>query len=33
MDKMQEFWACQWVLTNIGETHKTQDTLKAIVIE
>ena len=24
MDSMQEFWACQWLLTNIGETHKTQ---------
>jgi hypothetical protein len=32
MDSMQEFWACQWLLTNIGETHKTQDILKAIEI-
>ena len=32
MDSMQEFWACQWLLTNIGETHKTQEILKAIEI-
>ena len=32
MDSMQEFWACQWLLTNIGETYKTQEILKAIEI-
>jgi hypothetical protein len=32
MDSMQEFWACQWLLNNIGETHKTQEILKAIEI-
>ena len=32
MDSMQEFWACQWLLTNIGETHKTQEILEAIEI-
>ena len=32
MDSMQEFWACQWLLTNIGETHKAQEILKAIEI-
>ena len=32
MDSMQEFWACQWLLTNIGETCKTQEILKAIEI-
>ena len=32
MDSMQEFWACQWLLTNIGETNKTQEILKAIEI-
>ena len=32
MDSMQEFWACQWLLTNIGKTHKTQEILKAIEI-
>ena len=32
MDSMQEFWACQWLLTNIGETHKTQEIPKAIEI-
>ena len=29
MDSMQEFWACQWLITKIGETHKTQEILKA----
>jgi hypothetical protein len=29
---MQEFWACQWLLTNIGETYKPQEILKAIEI-
>ena len=32
MDSMQEFWACQWLLNNIGETYKTQEILKAIEI-
>ena len=32
MDSMQEFWACQWLLANIGETYKTQEILKAIEI-
>ena len=32
MDSMQEFWACQWLLNNIGETHKTQEILKALEI-
>ena len=32
MDSMQEFWACKWLLSYIGETHKTQDILKAIEI-
>ena len=32
MDSMQEFWACRWLLTNIGETYKTQEILKAIEI-
>ena len=32
MNSMQEFWACQWLLTNIGETCKTQEILKAIEI-
>ena len=32
MDSMQEFWACQWLLTNIGETFKTQEILEAIEI-
>ena len=32
MDSMQEFWACQWLLTNIAETYKTQEILKAIEI-
>jgi len=32
MDSMQEFWACQWLLNHIGETHKTQEILKAIEI-
>ena len=32
MDSMQEFWACQWLLKNIGETYKTQEILKAIEI-
>ena len=32
MDSMQEFWACQWLLNNIGKTHKTQEILKAIEI-
>lgn len=32
MDSMQEFWACQWLLINIGETYKTQEILKAIEI-
>ena len=32
MSSMQEFWACQWLLTNIGKTHKTQEILKAIEI-
>ena len=32
MDSMQEFLACQWLLTNIGETYKTQEILKAIEI-
>ena len=32
MDSMQEFWACQWLLTNIGETFKTQKILEAIEI-
>ena len=32
MDSMQEFWACGWLLTNIGETYKTQEILKAIEI-
>ena len=25
MDSMQEFWACRWLLTNIGKTYKTQE--------
>jgi len=32
MNSMQEFWACQCLLTNIGETCKTQEILKAIEI-
>ena len=32
MDSMQEFWGCQWLLNHIGETHKTQEILKAIEI-
>ena len=32
MDSMQEFWACQRLLTKIGETYKTQEILKAIEI-
>ena len=32
MDSMQEFWACRWLLTNISETYKTQEILKAIEI-
>ena len=32
MDSMQEFWACQRLLNNIGETYKTQEILKAIEI-
>jgi hypothetical protein len=32
MDSMQEFWACQWLLTKIGQTHKTQEILNAIEI-
>lgn len=32
MDSMQEFWACRWLSTNIGETYKTQEILKAIEI-
>jgi hypothetical protein len=32
MTSMKEFWACQWLLTNIAETHKTQDILKAMDI-
>ena len=32
MDSMQEFWTFQWLLTNIGETYKTQEILKAIEI-
>ena len=32
MDSMQEFWTCQWLLTNIGETYKTQEIQKATEI-
>ena len=32
MDSMQEFWACQWLITKIGEKYKTQEILKAIEI-
>ena len=28
MDSMQGFWACQWLLTNIGEIEKVAALVK-----